>query len=252
MSAHGPTLHVIATPIGNLEDVTLRAIRVLGQVAALAVEDTRVTPRLLDRHGIPRPAQVFPCHEHNEDRAVERILEVLRGGGDVGLVTDAGMPGISDPGFRAVRAVLEAGFRVEVVPGPAAVTTALVVSGLPVASFTFLGFPPRTSGKRRNLLAREAQAPHTLVFYESPHRVKALLADALAVLGDRQAAVCLELTKLHERVHRGHLTDLVADKALDAPKGEITVVIAGNARKFMRGETPASADGDADETDGEE
>jgi 16S rRNA (cytidine1402-2'-O)-methyltransferase len=241
------TLYVIATPIGNLEDVTLRALRVLGRVGALAVEDTRVTPRLLDRHAIPRPAQVFACHEHNEDRAVARILDLLGQGVEVGLVTDAGMPGISDPGFRAVRAAIGAGHRVEVVPGASAVTTALVVSGLPVASFTFLGFPPRTSGKRRNLLSREAAAVHTLVFYESPHRIKALLADALAVLGDRQAAVCLELTKLHERVHRGHLADLVADPALDAPKGEATVLVAGSGAKFRRGDAPDPAAGEADE-----
>jgi 16S rRNA (cytidine1402-2'-O)-methyltransferase len=246
-----PTLYVIATPIGNLEDVTLRALRVLGRVGALAVEDTRVTPRLLDRHAIPRPAQMFACHDHNEDRAVARILDLLTQGIEVGLVTDAGMPGISDPGFRAVRAVIAAGFRVEVVPGPSAVTTALVTSGLPVASFTFLGFAPRTSGKRRNMFAREAAAAHTLVFYESPHRIKALLSDALAVLGDRQAAVCLELTKLHERVNRGFLTDLVAEPALDAPKGEATVLIAGAGAKFRRGDapeiTPSVDDDDAED-----
>lgn len=235
------TLHIVATPIGNLEDVTLRAVRVLGSVGALAVEDTRITPRLLDRHGIPRPPVLFACHEHNEDRAAARILELLAAGTDVALATDAGMPGISDPGFRAVRAALEAGHAVEVLPGPSAVTTALVASGLPVASFTFLGFPPRTSGKRRNLLAREAEAPHTLVFYESPHRVGALLADALAVLGDRRAAVCFELTKLHERVRRGFLSELVEDADVKAPRGEITVLVAGNSRKFRR-EDPDDGD----------
>jgi 16S rRNA (cytidine1402-2'-O)-methyltransferase len=237
------TLFVVATPIGNLEDVTLRAIRVLGSVGALAVEDTRITPRLLDRHGIPRPPVMFACHEHNEDRAAARIVELLSGGTDVALATDAGMPGVSDPGFRAVRAALEAGHGVQVLPGPSAVTTALVASGLPVSSFTFHGFPPRTSGKRRNLLAREADAPHTLVFYESPHRIQALLEDALAVLGDRRAAVCFELTKLHERVRRGFLSELVQDPDVKAPKGEITALIAGDNAKFRRDREEGDAEG---------
>jgi len=165
---------------------------------------------------------------------------LLRQGLRVGLATDAGMPGISDPGFRAVQMAEEEGFAVEVIPGPTAVASALAVSGLSAASYTFKGFPPRKSGKRRNFLAAEADADHTLVLFESPHRLGALLADALAVLGDRRTAVCIELTKMYEETARGWLSDLANRFAQEEPKGEVTVVIAGNNRKFMR-ETPVEA-----------
>jgi 16S rRNA (cytidine1402-2'-O)-methyltransferase len=236
------TLYVIGTPIGNLEDVSYRAVRVLGELSALACEDTRRTRQLLDRYEIPRPATMFSLHEHNEDRAARRVLELLEGGTSVGVCSDAGMPLVSDPGFTTVRMAAESGHRVEAVPGPTAVTSALAVSGLPVASFTFKGFPPRKPGPRRRFLEADAEAAHTLVIYESPHRLAALLADALEVLGDRRACVCLELTKLFERVERGFLSDLCASFGEAVPKGEVTVVIAGNHPKFQR-ERQSPADG---------
>ncbi|MDX1710602.1 MAG: 16S rRNA (cytidine(1402)-2'-O)-methyltransferase [Rhodovibrionaceae bacterium] len=238
-AGEGATLFVVATPIGNLEDVTYRAVRVLSEVGALACEDTRITRRLLERYAIARPEHMFACHEHNESRAAQRIAGLLAQGVDVALVSDAGQPGVSDPGYRSIQAALDGGHRVEVLPGPSAVTTALIASGLSAASYTFLGFPPRKSGQRRNFLAREAEAPHSLVLFESPHRIGKLLADALAALGDRRAAVCLELTKRFERVHRGWLADLARDFDGKQEKGEITVVIAGNNPKFLRADGSA-------------
>lgn len=232
-------LHVIATPIGNLEDVSHRAVRLLGELEALAAEDTRVTRRLLERYGIARPRHLFACHEHNEQAAARHIARLLDEGTDVGLCTDAGTPGISDPGYRAVVAALEAGHEVRTVPGPSAVPAALAVSGLSAASYTFLGFPPRKTGQRRRLLARESAAEHTLVLFESPHRIAGLLQDALGELGDRRAAICLELTKLHERVERGWLSELAGRFADTPTRGEITVVIAGSNPKFRRAEPGA-------------
>ncbi|MFW5857974.1 MAG: 16S rRNA (cytidine(1402)-2'-O)-methyltransferase [Planctomycetota bacterium] len=249
------TLTLIATPIGNLEDITLRAIRVLGSLPALACEDTRVTQRLLDRHGIARPATVFSYHEHNEARAGRRIVELLDAGTDVGLCSNAGYPGVSDPGYRAAAEAVEAGHRVEVVPGAGAVEPALLASGLPTSSFTFKGFPPRKGGKRRSFLAADAEAPHTLILYESPYRLGKLLADALVVLGDRRAAVCLEITKKFERVERGWLADLAAAFADRTVKGEAVVVIAGRHEKFLRTEPgsapPAAAEAEVPEDDGD-
>ena len=237
------TLYVIGTPIGNLEDISYRAVRVLGEIDALACEDTRRTRTVLDRYEVPRPATVFSLHEHNEDRAAKRVLGLLDAGSSVGMCSDAGMPLINDPGFLAVQAAIEAGHPVEAIPGPTAVATALAVAGLPTASFTFKGFAPRKQGKRQRFLREEAESEHTLVLYESPHRIGALLQDALVVLGDRSACVCLELTKKFETVDRGSLSMLCELHAGAVPKGEITVVIAGNHRKWKRsvaaaGESP--------------
>lgn len=229
------TLFIVATPIGNLADVSHRALEVLRAVDALACEDTRVTRILLARYGIPRPGRLLSYHEHNEDRAVRRILEMLDGGMRVGVCTNAGYPGISDPGFRIVAAAIQRGHRVEVIPGASAIEPALLSSGLPTATFTFKGFPPRKSGARTRFIAAERELPHTLIFYESPRRVSALLADALAALGDRRAAICIELTKKFEEVHRGWLTELAVNFAGRVIRGEVTVVIAGNHPKFSRG-----------------
>jgi len=228
------TLFLIGTPIGNLEDISARALRVLGEVDALACEDTRRTRKIYEHFALPSPRTIFACHEHNEDRAVARIAGLLGQGLSVALATDAGMPGISDPGFRAVQAALAGGHRIEAIPGPSAVATALVLSGLSAASYTFLGFPPRKPGKRKNFLAAEADAPHTLVLFESPHRTGALLTDALAVLGDRRAAVAIELTKMFEETARGWLSELAERFAVETPRGEVTVAIAGNNPKFLR------------------
>jgi 16S rRNA (cytidine1402-2'-O)-methyltransferase len=231
------TLFLIGTPIGNLDDISQRVLTTLGDVDALACEDTRRTRKIFEHFQLSSPRTIFACHEHNEEQAVKRIAGLLRDGLKVGLATDAGMPGISDPGFRAVQTALEGGHDVEVVPGPCAVSTALAVSGLSAASYTFKGFPPRKPGKRRNFLAADAEAPHTLVLFESPHRTGALLADCLATLGDRRAAVCIELTKMFEEVARGWLSELAERFAEEVPRGEVTVVIAGNNPKFMRDES---------------
>jgi len=229
-----PTLYMIATPIGNLEDITLRAIRVLGEVAALACEDTRFTRRIFERHNIPAPKTILSYHEHNEDKAGARILGFLKTGRSVGLCTDGGMPGISDPGYRIVSQCLAHGFRIEVIPGPSAASTALLASGLSTASYTFKGFPPRKPGPRKRFLEMEREQPHTLVLFESPFRVGKLLADALEVLGNRSAAVCIELTKKLEEVHRGYLDALAEAFSEKNPRGEVTIVIAGNNPKFRK------------------
>ncbi len=228
------TLYLIATPIGNLEDITFRAVRVLGEVEALACEDTRFTRRIFERHQVPRPRIVFSYHEHNEDRAGQRILALLGQGRSVALCSDGGYPGISDPGYRIISACIERGFRVEVIPGASAVPTALVASGLATSSYTFKGFAPKKTGPRRRFLEMDRHLPHTLVVFESPYRLGKFLADALEVLGNRLAAVCIELTKKFEKVHRGYLEDLAAQFRDTEIKGEVTVVIAGNNPKFLK------------------
>lgn len=229
-------LILIGTPIGNLDDTSPRVLATLGEVDALACEDTRRTRKIFEHFKLNSPRTIFACHDHNEEQAAKRIAGLLRDGLRVGLVTDAGMPGISDPGFRVLRQALEDGFDVEVVPGPTAVETALAISGLSAASYTFKGFPPKKPGKRKNFLAADAEAPHTLVFFESPHRTGILLVDALAVLGDRRAAVCIELTKMFEEVARGWLSELAEKFTNETPRGEVTIVIAGNSPKFLNPE----------------
>ncbi|MDH7569749.1 MAG: 16S rRNA (cytidine(1402)-2'-O)-methyltransferase [Armatimonadota bacterium] len=227
-------LYIIGTPIGNLEDLTFRAKRLLGEVDALACEDTRHTGLLLARHGISRPPLLFSYHEHNEERAAERVLSLLSEGRAVGLCSNAGYPGISDPGYVILSKATAAGYPVEVIPGASAPPVALLLSGLPTSSYTFKGFPPRKSGPRRTFVAMEKELPHTLVFFEAPQRLGAFLADALHVLGDRRAAVCVELTKKFEETHRGYLSDLVERFRGVKVKGEVTVVIAGNHPRFQR------------------
>lgn len=222
------TLYVVSTPIGNLEDLTYRAVRVLSEVDIVACEDTRHTQKLLNHYGIK--TKTVSYHEHNErDRAGE-LLTSLQSDLDVAIVSDAGTPGISDPGFRVVRMALEAGMRVVPVPGPTALVSALVASGLPSDEFFFAGFLPARSGARRTRLADLAAIPSTLIFYEAPHRIVASLEDARKILGEREAVVARELTKLHEEVLRGRLSELVEkfSKAAQEPRGEIVVVIDRN------------------------
>ncbi len=234
VAAEAGSLSVIATPIGNLEDITLRALRVLGELDALACEDTRRTRAIYEHYDLPRPRSIFSYHRHNEAAAGARILALLARGAAVGLVSNAGYPCISDPGHLVVRQAIEAGHRVEVIPGASAVPYALIVSGLPTGAYLFLGFPPRKAGRLQTALAEAADREHTLVLFEAPGRVAALLAAAVAALGDRLAAVCIELTKRFEQVHRGYLTDLIERVDQMDLRGEVCVVIAGNDRRLIR------------------
>lgn len=216
-------LYLVATPIGNLGDISQRALDTLRAVDLVASEDTRHTGQLLRHFDIRKPQVSF--FEHNERRALPKVMAALAEGRNVALVTDAGTPGISDPGYSLVRAAIDAGHPVTMIPGPAAVIMAVVLSGLPAHSFTFRGFPPRKAGPRRRFLAVDRDSPHTLVFYESPHRLLAFLEDALAVYGDRPAAVSNDLTKLFEATERGPLSELVARLQAGTVRGEYTVVI---------------------------
>lgn len=227
-------LHVIATPIGNLGDLSPRAIKAFKTAAVIACEDTRRTWQLLTHFGISRPAEMFSYRQGNEDRITEKVLTDLAAGKEVALCSDGGYPGISDPGYRLIRACAQKGVAYEVVPGASAVNVALLMSGLSTSSFTFRGFPPRGPGALRNWFAEDKDKEHTLICYESPFRIAATLEAALEVLGDREAAVCIELTKLHERVSRGYLSDLVKEYADVKVKGEVALVIAGGNPKFAR------------------
>jgi 16S rRNA (cytidine1402-2'-O)-methyltransferase len=220
------TLHVVATPIGNLEDMTLRGLRVLREVDLVACEDTRRTGVLLRAHGIRTALTSY--FEHNERWKGARILEALRSGRSVALVSDAGTPGISDPGYRLVREAREEGLPVVPVPGPSAATAALSVSGLPTDRFLFVGFLPARPGPRRRALAELADARPTLVAYESPVRVLASLQAMAEILGDREAFLCREATKVHEEYLRGRLLDIRERLAhRNAVRGEIVLVVAG-------------------------
>ncbi len=232
-------LYLVATPIGNLGDISLRALETLRTVDLVASEDTRKTGLLLKHFDIKKPQVAF--FEHNEKRAGRRIIDALHAGQSVALVTDAGTPGISDPGYTLVREAVEAGLEVTMIPGASAVIMAAVLSGLPLHSFTFRGFPPHKGGPRRRFLAVDQDSPHTLVFYESPYRLTKFLEDALAVYGDRQAAVTNDLTKMFETIHRGTLSELIAVFKANEPRGEYCVVIAG------KGEPEPPADEDADD-----
>lgn len=218
------TLYLVATPLGNLEDITLRALRILRESRLIAAEDTRHTRKLLNHFEITTPTISY--HEHSGPVGIAIVLVALAED-DVALVSDAGTPAISDPGADLVAAALAAGYPVTPIPGPSAVITALIASGLPTDQFTFLGFPPRKTKERRTLLASVRAAPRTLVLYEAPHRLRACLDDLLAVLGDRDACLARELTKLHEEWLRGTLTSLRAHYTREEPRGEYTLVIAG-------------------------
>jgi 16S rRNA (cytidine1402-2'-O)-methyltransferase len=225
--ATGPgRLVLVATPIGNLGDLQPRAVEVLGGAALVCCEDTRRTGRLLQHAGV-RARRLAVANDHTELARIGEVLDVLAAGGDVAVVTDAGTPGVSDPGERLVRAALDAGFEVTAVPGPAAALMALTISGLPTARFVFEGFLPRSGRERAERLGAIADEPRTSVIYEAPHRIRRTLADLLAVCGgDRPVAVCRELTKLYEEVVRGTLGEI----AIDEPRGEYVVVLAGRPR----------------------
>lgn len=226
MSRQG-TLFVVATPIGNLEDITLRARRVLSEVGLVAAEDTRRTRKLLSHLGLSKP--MISCYEPKEEKAVPEILAHLKQGEGVALVTDGGTPGISDPGYRLVRAAREAGILVTPVPGPSALAAALSASGLPTDLVTFVGFLPTKKGAREKALKELAQRRDTLIFYESPKRLGRFLGEALAILGDREAMVLRELTKIHEEAMGNTLSEILNKLEDVEVKGEVTVVVGGAA-----------------------
>jgi 16S rRNA (cytidine1402-2'-O)-methyltransferase len=235
-----PGLYVVATPIGNLEDVTLRALRVLRDVSAIACEDTRMTVRLVQRYGLCRT--LLPYHEHNARQALPGLLRRLEAGEALALVSDAGTPLVSDPGYRLAAAVLEAGHKVVPIPGPSALLAGLVGAGLPTDRFCFAGFlPPRQSARRR-ALEELATIPATLVFYEAPGRVAEALADIAVVLGDRPACLARELTKRFEEWRRGSASALAAGAEADPPRGECVLLIGPPAADAG---VPSAADLDA-------
>ena len=227
------TLYVVGTPIGNLEDITLRALCTLRQVSLIAAEDTRSTSRLLSHYHIEAPLTSYWAH--NKLSKLDTILAALEGG-DVALVSEAGMPGLSDPGYELIRVAIEAGHRVSPIPGPTAPITALVVSGLPTDRFLYLGFLPRRARARRRLLAEVSSAQCTLLAFEAPHRLLDTLKDVERILGDREMAIARELTKLHEEVWRGRVSQARAHFAAQPPRGEFTLVIAGAGLQQTRWE----------------
>ena len=216
------TLFVVATPIGNLEDITLRAVRVLQEVNLIAAEDTRTTRVLLRKHGVS--TRLVSYNEHNMRRRTPELLATLASS-DIALVSEAGTPGVSDPGHELIAATIAAGFAIVPIPGPSAVVTALVASGLPMRQFIFLGFLPRRAGERRRALSAAAHEPRTIVFFESPHRFRRTLEDMQEVLGDRRISVCRELTKTFEEIFRGNASEALAH--FQEPRGEFTIVFDG-------------------------
>jgi 16S rRNA (cytidine1402-2'-O)-methyltransferase len=224
------TLYLVATPIGNLKDITLRALEVLRSVDLIAAEDTRRTQQLLQRHGIARPLVSY--HEHNERRRAVELVGRLTAGANIALVTDAGTPAICDPGYHLVQQALAQSIPVTAIPGPAAFLAALSVSGLSLAAgFTFVGYLPPKTGRRRRRLEELRDRPEVLCLYEAPHRLVAALEDALEILGDRPACIARELTKVHEEITRGLLSELLDQARRRGARGEYTLVIAGRPSK---------------------
>ncbi|HEY6217637.1 MAG TPA: 16S rRNA (cytidine(1402)-2'-O)-methyltransferase [Pyrinomonadaceae bacterium] len=220
------TLYLVATPIGNLSDITHRALQVLRDVYLIACEDTRHTQKLLNHYGIN--TKTISYHEHNEQQRAAQLIDQLKQGSNIAVVSDAGTPAISDPGFRLVRAAIENDVRVVPVPGPSALISALIAGGLPTDEFFFGGFLPARSNARRARLAKLQSVPGTLIFYEAPHRLAATLKDAYEILGERDAVVARELTKIHEEIRRGRLSQLSTYYVGEGPRGEIVVLIDRN------------------------
>jgi 16S rRNA (cytidine1402-2'-O)-methyltransferase len=227
-TASGPLprgeLYIVSTPIGNLEDITLRALRILKEADLIACEDTRQTRKLLAHYSIERPTISY--HEHNEASRAPQLLEKLKSGAKIALVSDAGTPLVSDPGHRLVALCLENKIPVVPIPGPSALTTALAASGLEISQILFAGFLPSRAGPRRTAIKSLASEPRALILYEAPHRILATLTDALEILGNRPAVIARELTKLHEEFHRGRLSELIEQFRERPPRGEMTLIIS--------------------------
>lgn len=232
-------MYLVATPIGNLEDVSRRALRVLGEVQVVAAEDTRHTRRMLEHFGIATP--LVSLFEHNERSRTAALLERLAGGDHVAVVTDAGSPGVSDPGYPLVRAAIAAGVRVESVPGPSAVIAALQISGLPTDSFLFVGFLPPKGAARRRRLAELYERRETIIAFESPHRIDRCLADLETVWGERPVALAREITKVHEQVLRGTAAEVRAALTTERRRGEMVLVLGGRTRTSERAAKDGSA-----------
>jgi 16S rRNA (cytidine1402-2'-O)-methyltransferase len=224
-----PVLYIIATPIGNLEDISLRALRLLQEVKLIAAEDTRTTRRLLNAHNIKTPLTSY--HEHSKRAKLDYLLNFLEKE-DLALVSEAGMPGLSDPGYELIIAALERGISVVPIPGASAVIAALVVSGLPTDQFLYLGFLPRRKGQRQRLLNSIVDEPRTIVAFETPHRLSEALNDIEEILGNRRLSVCRELTKVHEEIFRGRVSQ--AREHFVKPRGEFTLVIEGKTRAWLK------------------
>jgi 16S rRNA (cytidine1402-2'-O)-methyltransferase len=230
MATNG-TLYLVATPIGNLEDITIRAVRILQEVDLIACEDTRTSRVLLNHYGINKP--VVSYHNFNERQASERIVGRILEGQNVAVISDAGTPSISDPGFIIVREAVRQGIDVVAIPGPAAMIMAMAVSGLPTDAFIFYGFLPQTSGKRRAILESLAERRETMVFYESPYKIHKLLDEILEVIGNRKAALCREMTKKFEEIIRGDIESIREKFREKKIKGEITLVVQGKVRSTL-------------------
>jgi len=224
-------LYLVATPIGNLEDLSARAIRILRDVDLIAAEDTRQTKKLLSHYGIQ--TRIMSYHEHNKLTKIDPILNTLRDG-DVALVSDAGTPALNDPGYELVKACLEAGYQVSPIPGASAPVAALVASGLPTDSFLYLGYLPRRSKARQTLLMSIQKQTYTLIFLETPHRLIPALKDIEAILGNRKIAIARELTKIHEEIFRGSISEAIHYYTETPPRGEITLIISGNSEKLAQ------------------
>jgi 16S rRNA (cytidine1402-2'-O)-methyltransferase len=224
-----PVLYVIATPIGNLEDISLRALRLLQEVKLIAAEDTRTTRHLLNAHNIKTPLTSY--HEHSKRAKLDYLLNYLKKE-DLALVSEAGMPGLSDPGYKLIVAAIERGISVVPIPGASAVITALVVSGLPTDQFIYLGFLPRRKGQRQRLLSSIVNEPRTIVVFETPHRLREALSDIEEILGNRRISICRELTKIHEEIFRGRVSQ--AREHCAEPRGEFSLVIEGKTRAWLK------------------
>jgi 16S rRNA (cytidine1402-2'-O)-methyltransferase len=226
------TIFLVPTPIGNMGDMTSRAVEVLSTVDLIACEDTRVSGNLLKKLGVSK--KLVSYHEFNERRRAEQLVESVRTGTNIAVISDGGSPGISDPAYRIVRAAVESGLNVVALPGPCAIIPALTASGLPTDRFFFEGFLPQKEGARKNRLQQLSAYPHTLVFYESPHRVQKTLANALEVLGDREACLAREITKMFEQYVRGPLSRIMVEFSGRNVKGEIVLIIAGAAKERLK------------------